>query len=295
VRHGAAGFHLAAQAGEDGRSRLELGWQPGKRLRLADGAELPLGQHVAIQPVVLWTAAEGDLLGGAPELGRRLVDRGLVSTTPGALATLGRYRQLIEQKRRLLASGRSGGLETWNELLATAAAALIAQRARYVADLFLALERVRQRTPLDLPPLTVEYLPSPREGVQGADTIAAVLARIAERERERGAPLVGPHRDALRLLWAGREAKAVASAGEGKAFGLLLAAAQGELVAATGRQPAYLLDDADAELDRGRLAAVWQAFPPAAQLLVTSSRPEAWEGLPTAARWSVVAGAVTAA
>jgi DNA replication and repair protein RecF len=295
ARHGATGFHLATDAGEEGRTRLELGWQPGTKLRLAGGVELPLGQHVGLQPVVLWTAGEGDLLAGAPELGRRLVDRGLVSTTPGALAAIGRYRQLLDRKRRLLASGRPAGLESWNALLADAAAALVTLRGRYVAALGEALATVRARTPLDLPALSLEYLPSPRVAPDGAAALLATLERVAERELERGMPLVGPHRDALRLLWGGREVKGVASAGEGKAFGLLLAAAQGELVAATGRAPVYLLDDADAELDRDRLAAVWQAFPAAAQVLATSSRPEVWEALPAVARWAVGGGAVSVA
>jgi DNA replication and repair protein RecF len=295
VRHGAPAFHLAAAAGEQGSVRLELGWQPGKRLRLADTQELPLGRHVAIQPVVLWTAGEGDLLAGAPELGRRLVDRGLVSTAPGALAALGRYRQLLEQKRRLLASGRAGALESWNDLLAEAGAALVALRARYVASLVAALEVVRARTPLDVPPLGVEYLPSPRVAREGRAAMFAALERVADRERERGAPLIGPHRDSLRLLWGGREVRAVASAGEGKALGLLLAAAQGEVVAGTGREAVFLLDDADAELDRSRLAAVWKAFPDTAQIFATSSRPEAWEGIAATACWAVAEGALRAA
>jgi DNA replication and repair protein RecF len=122
----------------------------------------------------------------------------------------------------------------------------------------------------------------------------AALERIAGRERERGAPLLGPHRDALRLLWGGREVGDVASAGEGKALGLLLAAAQGKVVEDAGRDPVYLLDDADAELDRERLGAVWQAFAPVAQLLATSSRPEVWEGVFAGTRWSVREGRVSA-
>jgi len=82
----------------------------------------------------------------------------------------------------------------------------------------------------------------------------------------------------------------VASAGESKAFGLLLAAAQGEVVTAGGREPLYLLDDADAELDRGRLAAAWEAFSGAGQLLATTSRPQAWEGVPREASWAVEGG-----
>jgi DNA replication and repair protein RecF len=293
ARHGEESFHLAVEAGDSGRDRLEIGWHRGVRLRRANGRELPLAEHVALQPVVLWTAAEADLLTGAPALARRLIDRGLVSTRPSALASLSRYRRVLAQKRQLLASGKHEGLGTWNELLAEAAAELVVLRADYVRALDLALGLVRERTPLALPPLSVEYQPSPRAGLQGRQAILAALERVAPRERERGAPLIGPHRDALRLLWGGREVATVASAGEGKALGLLLAAAQGAVVEESGRQPVYLLDDADAELDRDRLAAVWQAFTPVAQLLATSSRPEVWEGLPASRRWAVAGGLVS--
>jgi DNA replication and repair protein RecF len=294
ARHGEDGFHVAIEAGTDGRDRIELGWQRSERLRLANGKAVPLAEHVALQPVVLWTAGEADLLAGAPALGRKLIDRGLVSTRPSSLATLSRYRRVLAQKRQLLASGRADGLDTWNELLAESAAEVIALRAAYVAALSAALAAVRERTRLSLPPLRVEYLPSPRAGIGGRDAILAALDRIAARERERGAPLLGPHRDALRLLWDGRDVGAVASAGEGKALGLLLAAAQGTLVEGTGREPIYLLDDADAELDRERLAAVWEAFAPVRQLLATSSRPEVWESLPMERRWRLSGGRVTA-
>lgn len=294
ARHGETGFHVAIDAGANGRDKLELGWQRGERLRLANGNAVPLAEHVALQPVVLWTAAEAELLAGAPSLGRKLIDRGLVSTRPSSLAALSRYRRVLAQKRQLLASGRADGLGTWNELLAESAAEVIALRAAYVEALAAALAAVRERTPLSLPPLRVEYLPSPRAGTNGRDAILATLARIAPRERERGAPLLGPHRDALRLLWDGRDVGTVASAGEGKALGLLLAAAQGTLVEATGRDPIYLLDDADAELDRERLAAVWEAFAPVRQLLATSSRPEVWETLPADRRWGLAGGHVAA-
>ena len=294
ARHGETSFHVEIDAGADGRDKLEIGWQRGERLRLANGNAVPLAEHVALQPVVLWTAAEAELLAGAPAPGRKLIDRGLVSTRPSSLAALSRYRRVLAQKRQLLASNRADGLETWNELLAESAAEVITLRASYVEALAAALAAVRERTRLSLPPLRVEYLPSPRAGIGGRDAILAALARSAPRERERGVPLLGPQRDAMRLLWDGRDVGAVASAGEGKALGLLLAAAQGTLVEATGRDPIYLLDDADAELDRERLAAVWEAFAPVRQLLATSSRPEVWETLPADCRWQLSGGHVTA-
>src|SRR4029078_10770237 len=120
-------------------------------------------------------------LGGMPALGRRLIDRGLISTRPLALGTLARYRQVLTQKRELLASGNAGSLPTWNELLAPAAAELVALRAGYVSERDAALSSVRERTALGLPPLRLEYLPSPRAAIDGAAATLAALERVAAR------------------------------------------------------------------------------------------------------------------
>jgi recombinational DNA repair ATPase RecF len=54
----------------------------------------------------------------------------------------------------------------------------------------------------------------------------------------------------------------------------------------------YLLDDADSELDEGRLTAIWRAFSDAGQVLVSSSRPEAWSLVPEATRWHLEGGSI---
>ena len=72
----------------------------------------------------------------------------------------------------------------------------------------------------------------------------------------------------------------MASAGERKALGLALVAAHGETLKKSGAAPTYLLDDADAELDRQRLVALWRGLGEAGQLLATSNRPAVWEAVP---------------
>jgi DNA replication and repair protein RecF len=103
-------------------------------------------------------------------------------------------------------------------------------------------------------------------------------------------PLVGPHRDDLEIRWSEHRIRRVASAGERKALGLALIAAQGRILAEKGRSPIYLLDDADTELDQERLAAIWQAFAPAKQLIATSNRPQIWSHLGIDRHWHCQAG-----
>ena len=116
------------------------------------------------------------------------------------------------------------------------------------------------------------------------------LMAASERERSLQQPLLGPHRDDLAIRWEGYEFRRVASAGERKALGLALVAAHGEVVSGGGREPVYLLDDADTELDQDRLSALWGAFETARQIFVTSNRPQVWDGIGFERRWRCSGG-----
>jgi DNA replication and repair protein RecF len=290
ARHGAGGFHLQGEVESDHRSSLEAGWAQGERVRGVNGKITPLAEHLAVLPVVAWTAAaEAEVLVGAPKARRRFMDRGVVGVRPPALEMLGRYRETLRQKRELLAAEGSG-LEIWNEMLAAYAADVIAQRHRYVELLRLRLAEVVEQAGLPFPPIEIRYRPSPASGLEGQQAIADALDRVADRERRRQLPLLGPHRDELEILWGGHEIRRVASAGERKALSLLLLAAHGRVVDDAGRSPLYLLDDADAELATGTLAAVWGVFQGARQLLATSNRPQAWLTLDVGTVWEMERG-----
>jgi recombinational DNA repair ATPase RecF len=202
---------------------------------------------------------------------------------------------VLTQKRQLLASGRARASKTVERApRRERRGSDRGCRAAYVEALAAALAAVRERTRLSLPPLRVEYLPSPRAAAAAATRSSPPLARIASRERDRGAPLLGPHRDALRLLGTAATSAPSLRRGSARPSGCSWPRRREPSVETTGKAPLYLLDDADAELDRERLAGVWQAFGPVAQLLATSSRPEVWEGLETAHRWRVAEGRVYA-
>jgi DNA replication and repair protein RecF len=269
-----------------------VGWLDGQRLRALNGKVTPLAEHLAVLPVAAWTAAaEAEVLVGAPKARRRFLDRGVVGIRPAALEVLGRYREALRQKRDLLA-GDGAGIEIWNELLAATAANVIAQRHRYVELLKARLTGALAASGLAFPPIELHYHPSPANGLAGQETIAEALDRIADRERRRQAPLLGPHRDELRILWDGHEIRRVASAGERKALSLMLLAAHGRVMQEAGRPPLYLLDDLDAELAPPTVAAVWQVFQGERQLFATSNRPQVWLTLEVATIWELEGGEI---
>jgi len=296
VRHGSDGFQLEGEVDTDHRSTLEMRWIEGKRIRLLNGRTAPLAEHLAELPIVAWTFVEAEVLAGAPRARRRFLDRGVVGIRPPALDLLNRYGEALRQKRDLLLQGGSGmqGLEVWNEVLAATAAEVIRLRHAYVESMRGVLGEVLAASGLDLPPIEIRYRPSPPVGLDGVESIAAALARAADRERHRRVPLLGPQRDELEILWGGHDLRRVASAGERKALSLLLVAAHGRVLEAAGRRPLYLLDDADAELAPATHAAVWSVFRPAAQVIATSNRPQVWLTLDVGRAWEMEKGRMKA-
>lgn len=289
ARLGAAGFALAGEAESQQRTRLEVSWSTGGLQRAANGKQTTLAEHLAAQPVLAWTAEDVELLTGAPVLRRRFLDRGLVSAHPAALDTLARYRRALAQKRLLLAR-REGEIEPWNELLARHGAELARRRAEHAALLGRALRELAAGADERFVDVELVYRPSPAEALAGTEAFVRRLAAARETERGRRVPLVGPHRDELEVRWRGQESKRIASAGERKALGLLLLAAQAVVLRAGDREPLVLLDDADAELDAAAVGRLWRAFAEAPQLLATSNRPEVFSGLEIASRWRLEGG-----
>ena len=153
---------------------------------------------------------------------------------------------------------------------------------------------VLEESGLPFPPVDLRYRPSPASGLEGAATIADSLECIAERERRRQMPLLGPHRDELEILWGGHDIRRVASAGERKALSLLLLAAHGRALEAVGTRPVYLLDDADAELSPQTHAAVWNVFRGVEQVIATSNRPQVWLTLEVGKAWEMDKGRMQA-
>ncbi len=147
---------------------------------------------------------------------------------------------------------------------------------------------------LELGPVELLYRPSP-PSEPSAPAVLEALRDTANEERRQRRPLLGPHRDDLEVRWRGRGLRRAASAGEKKLLGMALTAARGRLLAAAGRQPLYLLDDADGDLDRGHLEAAWRLFEGVGQVVATSHRAQAWAAAEGVRKWRLEGGRLEAA
>src|SRR5690606_2773991 len=171
--------------------------------------------------------------------------------------------QVLRQRNALLRKGAPAeSLVPWTAALAEWGGRITAERATWVqanAGAFSATcEAISGGTPALL-----EYRPGFAAGENRTDAaavteaLAAELARLAGRERERAITLAGPHRDDLAILACGPDGEIdlrdLGSGGQQRTAAIALRMIEADTVRrARGRAPLILLDDVFAELDPGR-------------------------------------------
>lgn len=293
-----AGFLVRAEVERGGSWDLAVVFADGSRRLSLQEKPSSIADHLALLPVVVWSEAERELVAGPAVERRRFLDRAALLLQPSRLAEHAELHRVLSQKRHLLAArsraAAGSELEAWNELLAPLVARRASARAELVQRLAKAATAQLAAHGSDLPPLELAYHPSPPAALDGSPAVAAALAAAADRERERGQPLLGPQRDRVEITMDAAAARRFASAGERKVLALALLAGLTSLLIEADRAPLVLLDDLDAELDRPRLALAAALFAGRAQTIVTTSRPELFAELPAESRWSLAKGVLGA-
>ncbi len=219
--------------------------------------------------VVMFAADDLRLIDGPPALRRRYLDITISQFDPAYVRALQRYSRVLQQRnsllRRLQESGRrktaaADELDFWDGELAVAGAYVIAARRQALT----ALDRGAAERYAELAPsgerLEVCYRPAlPPDlaasvGEAGfSDRLRAALEEQRDTDIRAGMTRLGPHRDDVTFMLAGREAAAFASRGEQRSAALALRLAEVALsTERTGEPPVLLLDDILSELDAER-------------------------------------------
>ena len=97
------------------------------------------------------------------------------------------------------------------------------------------------------------------------------MEEVAYQEIERGASLIGPHRDDLDLHLGDFPAKGYASHGESWSMAISLRLASFNLLKNDGSEPILILDDIFAELDISRREQLIHATTIAEQTIITTA------------------------
>ncbi len=274
--------------------------------------------------VVLFLPQDLSLVEGSPAERRRYLNAALCQTDAQYGEALATYEKLLPQRNALLrriaeGQGVPDELAFWDMQLAEHGAKLIAARQRLLRD----LEGLAQQAHLDLTGkaevLEVAYLPSFTPTAEGdgqlsfntpgldlhcdldpaeiAPQFLAALEASRAEHVERGATLIGPHRDEVRLQINRRDVGLYGSRGQARTAVLSLKLAElAWMKQAIGEWPILLMDEVIAELDSTRRAYLLERIDGATQTLLTTTDPNVFTAsfLQRAAVWRVVNGQVMA-
>jgi DNA replication and repair protein RecF len=297
---------------------LELEINPGKANR-AKLNRSPLRQAreiVGVLRTVVFSPVDIAIVKGDPSERRRFLDDLIVARWPRLAGVRADYERVLKQRNTLLKSlsGRLRGgppsadaeatLEVWNTHLARTGGELLEARLVTLADLAPHVSKAyadiaptnndaaaEYRASVDLDATRDADQPTARANLSAA--LAAGMAERRAEEIQRGASLVGPHRDDIVLSLGLLPAKGYASHGESWSFALALRLGGFHLLRADGVEPVLMLDDVFAELDSVRRERLASAVRVAEQVFVTAAVGADVPELLAGQRFRVAGGEVT--
>ena len=232
--------------------------------------------------VVLFAPEDMLLVAGSPSLRRATIDQLATTLVPGYGTQLATYGRALQQRNGLLRAIRDetatrDELRYWDRPFLDAGGAVVAARQ----DLLRRLAGPLAAAHAEIAPeeaaagaLGLEYVTNapagPDETPHGA--LARRLQETAEKELWNGATLIGPHRDDVAFVMAGRDLSAFASRGQQRTAILAVKLAELDLVTQhDARPPLLLLDDVFSELDPDRRAHLVRRIADLPQAFVTTT------------------------
>lgn len=294
-----------------GRAAAEAGALPptSRRFRV-DGVARRASDLIGRLRVVMFSAADLQIIDGSPARRRRYLDITISQLDREYVRALQRYQRVLQQRNSLLRSlqerrARPGDeLEFWDQELAASGSVVLHGRALAVRALAEGAAAHYADLAPNVEPLAVCYEPAlppaaaaavvDGAGIEGV--AAAFRETLEERRRDdlaAGMTRSGPHRDNMRFEIGGNDAGAFASRGQQRTAGLALRLAEVALSRdRTGDAPLLLLDDILSELDEQRRERVLAAAYGVDQVVITSAdedRPSAAD-LPGARRFHIEEG-----
>ena len=242
-------------------------------------------RYIGNLDVFAFSLEELEVIRGEPSHRRRFLDKGVVTSSHAYLNTIAEYNHIVKQKNRLLSEASKSDnprgfydqVEAWNEQMAEFGAAIHNARVGYVEQLNQVLDsNDHGRAIFGAERISVRYR-SQLEGKGDTEDFAALFReRLTLRlgaETASGHSLIGPHRDDLEILADNREVARFGSAGQQRSALLLLDLAQVSIYNSIYEEsPVLLIDDIDAELDRGRIEALLGELEGRTQTFVSTSR-----------------------
>jgi DNA replication and repair protein RecF len=272
-----------------------------KRVRV-NGVNRRASALRAMLRTVLFAPEDMLLIVGSPSLRRNSLDALVAQREPTAAAVMATYQRTLTQRNSLLRRLREeeadrAELVYWTKAIVEHGARILDWRRETLAVLAGPLAAAHREIAPDEEELSLRYVSNVERGAGEGhqEALARRLRETAEKEVWNGATLVGPHRDDLVFVSAGRELTEFASRGQQRTAILALKLAEFDvLTELDGRPPLLLLDDVFSELDPQRRAHLVRRIGSLPQAIVTTTTPDDLDPALVAAStlWRVEPGVV---
>jgi DNA replication and repair protein RecF len=254
---------------------LEINTSKANRARLNQNPTKSQREILGALQVIYFSPEDLDLVRGEPTHRRDFLDKLLIMRSPRLAGVISDYDRVVKQRNTLLKTrSPENALAPWTEQLINLGAQLSAERIALVEELnpYVAANYANLN---EVKPASISYK-SATDGLttnteKNIQTLTARQLEVARQETERGASLIGPHRDDLHLQLGDFPAKGYASHGESWSMAISLRIGSFNLLKSEGAEPILILDDIFAELDTTRRAQLTSVTKMAEQTIITAA------------------------
>ncbi len=206
---------------------------------------------------VFFSPGELRLVQDGPDERRRFLNLSISQTSREYCTALLRYQKILDQRNNLLKNRDVGmvmeTLSVWDEQLAAYAARLILKRRAFLKKLGPLASAAHAYLTDGKEELTVGADGREESEEEARERLIGELNAALERDIRLGFTSVGPHRDDVRILIDGQDARGFASQGQARTAALALKLAEVEIFKElAGEPPILILDDVMSELDLPR-------------------------------------------
>jgi len=277
-----------------------IGFSRDKKLVMKrDGADIrSYSEWFGERPVVSFGSDDLELVYGAPEARRKFLDMLICQMDRSYLDALTSYRRNMSNRNALL--GRTGDhvqFEVYEQAMAPSAAKLVFTRMEVITELAAIVNDYYAQISGGKESAAVEYFPKFKCDFTCINDWQNLYLNTLSERRGKDAELMfttyGPHRDDLRLILGGRQAKAYASQGQCRSFALSLKLGSVLLLERhRGDGMIFLVDDAVSELDPERTSRVYPLLEGRGQIFIATPKCQAVLG-DKMMRYTVEPGKVT--
>ena len=209
---------------------------------------------------VVFSPEDLKLVKEAPRQRRRFIDIVISQVRPSYFYSLGLYTKVLHQRNKLLKQCNRNeklikAIPAFDVQLAKYATDIIIKRRDYIKTLDGIAKEYHEQISGGKEQLIVEYAPSIIDQ-RAKDIYESYIKKLEEKQKEDiryGATSIGPHKDDIKLLVNGTDARVYSSQGQQRTTALSLRLSEAKLIKKeTGNTPVLLLDDILSELDEAR-------------------------------------------